>query len=237
MGHVLSKHGIGLADDKVKAVVEAKRPTTAGEVRSFLGLVNFCAKFIPNMASESEPLRKLTRKNETFKWEEQQEDAFNKLKDLMVNACKLGYFDQSLKTQVIADASPVGLGGVLVQGEGNDLRIISYASRSLSKVERRYSQTEKEALGLVWACERFHMYLYGMHFELVTDHKPLQFIFATRSKPSARIERWVLRLQVFNYTVKHVSGTNNIAGWLSRSTYGTCDDTEHVDTRICTLGC
>lgn len=113
--------------------------------------MNFCAKFVPNLASVSEPLRRLTRKQESFKWGDDQVQAFGKLKDLLMKACKLGYFDPKLKTQVIADASPAGLCAVLVQGEGKHLRVISNASRSLSDIERRYSQTEKEALGLVWA--------------------------------------------------------------------------------------
>ena len=83
----------------------------------------------------------------------------------------LAYFDRNVSCrQVIADASPVGLGAVIVQEHEGTLRPICYASRTLSSVERRYSQTEKEALALVWACERFHQYLYGLHFELVTDH-------------------------------------------------------------------
>ena len=77
--------------------------------------------------------------------------------------------------------------------------MVYYASRSLSEVERRYSQTEKEALALVWACERFHVFLGGTDFSLVTDHKPLEVIYGKRSKPSARIERWVLRLQQYNF--------------------------------------
>ena len=82
------------------------------------------------------------------------------------------------------------------QGEGA-WRALSYASKSLSAVERRYSQTEKEALALVWSVERFHVYLLGREFELVIDHKPLEIIYSPKSKPSARIERWVLRLQPY----------------------------------------
>lgn len=85
-------------------------------------------------------------------------------------------------------------------------QVVSYASRSLTDVERRYSQTEKEALALVWACERFHMYLSGITFDLITDHKPLEVIYSRKSNPSARIERRVLRLQSYDFTVKYKPG-------------------------------
>jgi hypothetical protein len=109
----------------------------------------------------------------------------------------------------------VGLGAVLVQKQGEDYKIICYASRSLSDIERRYSQTDKEALGLVWACERFHEFLFGKTFELFTDHKPLEFIFSAKSRPCARVERWVLRMQSYNYVVRHIPGAKNIADSLS----------------------
>ena len=93
---------------------------------------------------------------------------------------------------------------------------MSYASRNLYEVERRCAQTEKEALAVVWACERFNIYVSGSEFELETDHKPLECIFGKTSKPSARIERWVLRLQCLDYKVVYRPGETNIADALSR---------------------
>lgn len=128
----------------------------------------------------------------------------------------LGYYNPKDKTRVIADASSFGFGAVLLQFKNNVPRVITYASKSLTDTERRYCQTEKEALALVWAVERFNIYLYGKHFQLVTDHKPLQAIFTPTSKPCARIERWVLRLQSYDFEVIYCEGKNNIADPLSR---------------------
>lgn len=115
----------------------------------------------------------------------------------------------------------MGLGGVLVQinSEG-DPRIIAYGHKTLTDCERRYCQTEKEALALVWAVEHFHIFLYGKKFDLITDHKPLEVIFGTKSKPCARIERWVMRLQSYDYKVVYQSGKSNIADSLSRLSKG-----------------
>jgi len=218
MGHLLTDRGIGPTQARVEAVLKAREPVCASEVRSFLGLVNFSAKFIPDLAAVSEPLRKLCRQNVTFEWNQEQKQAFTELKSRLSNAQTLAYFDRSAPTQVIADAGPVGLGAVLVQWQNNEWRVVYYASRSLTDVERRYSQTEREALSLVWACDRFHVYLGGMEFTLVTDHKPLEIIYGKRFKPSARIERWVLRLQQYNFKVVYRTGRENIADALSRLT-------------------
>ena len=215
-GYKVSRDGVDIEAQKVKAVLEAREPETATEVRSFLGLVNFSARFIPDLSTIAEPLRQLTRNDVPFEFDKKERDAFNKLKQAITSADTLAFYDPQAKTQVVADASPVGLGAVLIQDSGHGPRVVSYASRSLSDVERRYSQTEKEALGLVWACEKFHIYVYGTEFDLITDHKPLQAIYSPRSKPCARVERWVLRLQPYTYKVIHIPGKQNIADSLSR---------------------
>ena len=210
MGHVLSARGIGPADVKVKAVVEVREPKNAAEVRSFLGLVNFTARFIPDLSTVSAPLR------EPFVWDQEEQQLFDELKKRLASAEILGYFDKSTETKVIADASLVGLRAVLVQQQGAELRVISYASRSLSDTERRYSQTEKETFAIVWACERFHAYLYGAEFELMTDDKPLECIFSPKSKTCARIERLLLRMQPHKFSVKYIPGPKNIADSLKK---------------------
>lgn len=192
-------------------------------MQSFLGLINFVGKWIANLASLTEPIRKILRlkltktADITPHWKTEQSQAFKQLKEALTNIPTLGYYDPHDRTQVIADASPVGLGAVLVQHDANGPRIIAYGNKSLKDCERRYCQTEKEALALVWAVEHFRMYLFGKDsFELVSDHKPLEVIFGPNSKPCARVERWVLRLQSYNYKIVYRPGKTNIADPLSR---------------------
>uniref|UniRef100_A0A9J7X3J8 Reverse transcriptase RNase H-like domain-containing protein n=1 Tax=Cyprinus carpio carpio TaxID=630221 RepID=A0A9J7X3J8_CYPCA len=216
MGILLTQKGIGPTEERVRAVAEAREPQNASEVRSFLGLVSYSSRFIPQFATLAEPLRRLTRKDSEFVFGPEQKNAFNDLKKELARAGTLAYFDKDAPTQVFADASPVGLGAVLTQHQKGQMVTVCYISRSLSDCERRYSQTEREALALVWACERLHPYVYGRQFDLVTNHKPLELIYGPRSKPSARVERWVLRLQPYNFKVVYVSGKENIADPLSR---------------------
>ena len=185
MGHLLLAKGIGPTESQVKALQEARETTDSSEVRNFLGLVNFSAQFISGLATKAEPLRRLTQKNTHFVWGKDQRKAFEELKNSLTDVDTLAYFNPALKTGVAAEASPVGLGAVLLQEHDK-----VYANKTLSSVERRYSQTEKEALALVWSVERFHVYLLSREFELVTDHKPLEIIYSPKSKPNACIERW-----------------------------------------------
>lgn len=176
----------------------------------------------------SDPLRRLTKKETHFEFGPEQRRSFNALKEELARASTLAYFDIDAPTKVIADASPVGLGAVLVQTQKGATVPICYLSRCLTDCEHRYSQTEKEALALVWACDRLHAYIYGREFELVTDHKPLEAIYSPRSKPCARIERWVLRLQPYNFRVTYLPGRQNIADSLSRLLGETSKAVRHI---------
>ena len=236
MGRLVSKYGIGPTGEKVRAVLESSRPATPTEVRSFLGMVGFSARFIPNFATIAEPLRAISRQGVPLVWGSEQEASFQELKQQLASAPVLAYFDKEAHTRVIADASPVGLGAVLVQEKNGVGRAVCYASRNLSSVERRYSQTEREALALVRACERFnlHVYLYGLQtFDLVTDHEALKVIYSRGSKPSARIERWVLRLQPHSYKVCCDASRDNIADTLSRlTTFPASEKCRYDDERV-----
>lgn len=225
MGHIVSKLGLEPTKGRIDAIVNATTPKNAAEVRSFLGLVNFSARYIPNLAAVCEPLRTLTRQGVNFEWGIKQQESFERLKESLTNAETLGHFRLDAKTTVVTDACNVGLGAVLLQeDETGNAKVISYASRALSAVERRYSTTEKEALAVVWACEKFRLYLQGVEFNLVTDHKPLEVLYSRTSKPNARIERWIMKLMPYNFTVRYAPGKGNIADALSRLVDTRCDE-------------
>ena len=217
LGHTITKEGIKPDNEKLRLIKEFRPPNSIEEMQSFLGLVIYVgSRFIPNISTMTEPLRSICKKGVTFEWKKEQHVAFELLKSAMSQELILGYYSPENRTQLYTDASPVGLGAVLVQWHEERSNIIAFASKTLTDVERRYCQTEKEALSLVWGVERFKNYLIGIEFELLTDHKPLEVIFGPKSRPCARIERWVLRLQSFKFKVIYVKGKNNIADSLSR---------------------
>ena len=180
---------------------------------------NYCSRFIPDYATKTEPLRKLTHKDQPWYWTEEHDHAVTQLKEALVSAPVTAYFDPEKDTKISVDESPVGLAAILSQVDPKtwDSHVITYASRSLTATEQRYSQTEREALAVVWACEHLHLYIYGKPVTVYTYHKPLASVYGNpSSKPPERIERWALRLQLNQITVKYRRGEVNPADYLSR---------------------
>ena len=194
MGHELSEKGLSVDNSKVRAVLNCAPPKSASELRSFLGLAQYCAKFLPNFSTVSDPLWKLTRADTEFIWNIEQQKAFDSIKAMMTSAPVLVYHSLGAKTRLTTDASPVGLGAVVEQEQTDgSFKPVWYASRSLSATERRYSQFEREVLGIIWVVEYFRLYLLGTHFEIRTDHKPLVSAYGPKGNPPARVKRFALR--------------------------------------------
>ncbi len=211
-GHVFSAQGISVDQSKTKAIKEAANPENVAEVRSLLGMAQYVSRFIPNYATLVEPLRQLTKNKTEWRWGKEEEASLKKLKDMLCSSHVLEYFNPKKETEILVDASPTGLAAVLTQ-EG---KVIAYASRSLSDTERRYSQTEREMLAVVWSVEHFRLYVYGASFKVVTDHKPLLGLFKSQKQNSPRIDRWKLRLTPYSCKLEYGKGDENPADFLSR---------------------
>ena len=137
-------------------------------------------------------------------------------------ASVLSYFHPAFETKIVADASKQGLGAALLQKNpaNSFFQPVPFASRSLSNAETRYSQTEREALAVVFSCEKCKNYEYGLRFTIVTNHKPLLKLYSPScSEPPTRIHRWSLRLQEFDFKLEYEPGLNNIADILSRKPF------------------
>jgi len=216
-GMVFSAEGMEIANSKVKAIVGMTSPTNHSEVLSLLGMTNYCARFIENYSDITAPIRELTRKQTKFIWGEDQEKAFDRLKTAIKSDNALAYFDARKETEIIVDASPIGLGAILVQHGENGKNIVAYGSRALTHVEQRYAQIEREALACVWSCEHFHQYVFGAPVTITTDHKPLLSMFGNpNAKLPMRIERWMLRLLPYQPKIQFKRGVDNPADYLSR---------------------
>lgn len=218
LGHTISEKGIQPNESKIQSIRDFRAPSTKEEVQSFLGLVVYIgSKFIVDLATLTEPLRELTKKDTKFEWTERHQTAFENIKKALDNDMILGYYSPKDRTEVFTDASPVGMGALLVQyGMKGQRRVVGIASRALTNVEQRYCQGEKESLAIVWAVERFQHYLIGIDFDMLTDNSAAKILFGINSRPCPRTERWVLRIQGFRMRLVNIPGKMNIADALSR---------------------
>lgn len=231
LGHKLSAKGLDIDEEKIKDIRGFRQPQTASELKSFIGLATYVSAFIPHFADLTKPLRDVSNKN--FKWEDEQELAFQKTKEAIITCTTTqGFFDMEDETFLYTDASPSALGAVLVQrNSAGAQRIISFASKTLSKTERRYAQTQREALAVVWATEHFYYYLLGQKFTICTDAQGISYIFDRKGEAPRRIMRraegWAMRLDAFDYKISFIPGKENIADPPSRLCTG--PDEEYIE--------
>ena len=172
LGHTISAEGLSTSEAKVRGILEAPAPHNVAQLRSFLGLVNYYGKFLPNLATTLSPLYALLQKQKKWTWGKSQDETFSKVKDVLKSSKVLAHFDDQLPLILSCDASPYQLGVVLSHKTTNgDERHVRFESRTLTVAEQKYSQLDKEALALVFGIKKYHQYLYGRHVELNTDHK------------------------------------------------------------------
>ncbi|XP_045535217.1 uncharacterized protein LOC123720914 isoform X2 [Papilio machaon] len=218
LGHVITPKGIKPDSTKVDAVLKMKEPHNLKHLKSFLQTCSWFRKFIPDFSRIAEPLSKLTRKNEAWTWGEAQQRAFDVLKSKLTSAPILIQADYTQPFLLRTDASNYALGAALLQGDNNNEKPIEYASRLLTSAERNYSTTEREALAVVWAVEKFRGYIDGHLCIVKSDHQPLKWLLTLKS-PSGRLIRWALKLQAFDLKIEYSPGkVNTLADTLSRPT-------------------
>ncbi|XP_046408763.1 uncharacterized protein LOC124173288 [Ischnura elegans] len=221
LGYVLGYNFYKPSPRKVKAILNCATPRNPSEVHSYVGMLNFYSKFLPRASTLFKPLYDLLAKDAVWEWNDQCEEAFNLSKQMLVNSNALAVYDPSRELVLVCDASPVGIGAVLAQRDGKEERPIEFMSKMLTATQQRYSQLEREALGIIVSLQKFHKYLWGRKFSIVTDNMPLKSMFSptkTTPKVSAqRLQRWSLILGNYHYELEYrKSSQMGAADMLSR---------------------
>ena len=222
LGHRIAAQGLQPLNGKVKAIRDAPAPQNVSQLKSFLGSLTYYCKFLPNLSNSLAPLYRLLRKNSRWNWEVEQQQAFQKANNSLSSDNLLVHYNPSKELILACDASPYGIGAVLSHKLDDGIeKPIDFASHSLAPAEKKYSQLDKEALAIIFGVKHFHQYIYGRHFTILSDHKPLQYLFdehkATPALASARIQRWALILAAYDYHIMYKPGdTLSNADMLSR---------------------
>ena len=205
VGHKISADGVQALPSRVKAITEMPNPSNLAQLESLLGAISYCGKFLPNLSSMNAPLREL-KKTKTFKWEEIHQSALDAIKAELAKHTLLAFFDVNKDVLITTDSSRTGLGAALIQ----DGKIVCFASRALTPAETRYAQIELEMLSVVFACEKFHKYIYGKRGVIIeNDHKPLEILSKKPISASPmRIQKMLLKLQPYDYVIKFKKGVS-----------------------------
>ncbi|KAM8707498.1 hypothetical protein ACLKA7_005042 [Drosophila subpalustris] len=206
-GYLVDKEGIRRLQKKVNAIQNMKTPNNKEEVRAFLGLINYYGRFVKNLSSITFPLNQLMQDNVEFDFNQSCEQAFVEVKKQMQTNTVLTFYDPNVPIVLAVDASPIGVGAVLSHeyGDGTE-KPIQFASQTLSKVQQRYSQIDKEAYAVIFGVRKFYQYIYGRKFTLVTDNKAIAQIFAPNkglpTLSATRMQHYAIFLEHFDFGIR-----------------------------------
>lgn len=209
LGHIVTENGVRPNPDKILAIKKFPLPKNTKQIKGFLGLLGYYRRFIKGFAKITKPLTNCLKKEGIININDPEYvKCFEFCKTLLMNEPILQYPDFSKPFVLTTDASNFAIGAVLSQGKiGSDLPI-AYASRTLNVSETNYSTIEKELLSIVWAVKYFRPYLFGRKFLIVTDHKPLQWLFSLK-EPNSKLVRWRLKLEEYEYDIVYKKGSLN----------------------------
>ena len=233
MGYEVNMNGVRMLPEKVEMIQRLLPPKDIKQLRRLLGVYNYYARFCPNFAFVIQPMLKLLRKDVKWEWDVKCQEAFMQLKTMFLNSCMINHPDFNKTIFVQTDSSKGGIGVVLFQRMMNgEEGIIAIGSRVLREAETRYSTTEREALAIVWACQKFRMYLEGRTFVVITDHKALTFLLKAHLN-NDRLKRWVLWLQQFSFKIEYSPGEKNIVpDYFSRLATNKFNEEEEMQVNI-----
>lgn len=218
LGHKCTDQGIFPDDSKIEAVKNYPVPTNKDQVKRFVAFMNYYRRFVSNFAALAKPLNFLTRKNSKFIWSDECKQSFENLRNAVIQPPILKYPDFSKQFVLLVDASKDAVGATLAQEYDGKFMPVSYASRGFTKGEMNKSTIEKELAAIHFAVLHYKPYIYGTHFLIKSDHKPLTYLFSLKN-PTSKLTRMRLDLEEFSYTVEYIKGKSNvIADALSRLT-------------------
>ena len=216
LGHKCTDKGVLPDDTKYEVIKNYPVPHDADSARRFVAFCNYYRRFIKNFADYSRHITRLCKKNVPFVWSSECENAFQYLKEKLMQPTLLQYPDFRKEFCIITDASKQACGAVLTQNRDGIQLPIAYASRSFTKGESNKSTTEQELAAIHWAITHFRPYIYGKHFTIKTDHRPLTYLFSM-TNPSSKLTRMRLELEEYDFTVEYLKGKDNfVADALSR---------------------
>ena len=232
LGHIVSENGLATDPEKVEAVKDWQVPNSVTEIRSFLGLCSYYRRFVKDFSQIAAPLHALTMKNKSYLWTENCQEAFENLKDKLINSPILSMPDDHGQYYLDTDASNNSIGAVLSQEQDGVEKVIAYSSRMLNGPEKNYCVTRKELLAVVYFCKHFRPYLLGHQFLIRTDHSALRWLKST-PEPIGQQARWLEVLEEFSYTIEHRPGRkHNNADALSRKPCRQCNLDESELTNL-----